>query len=240
MFDLSIHKSSIVKPWTNSDFELCMRRAASHWAEWEPCFSSPSQSPNPILLDNPDLFTEFVQEFGLRWIGIRGSIESFRQKVRNNKKFEHATKKGCYRSLDAAVDQIRDGIGARQLSALSKIAMFSRTDIFLPVDRWSKRGVSLVTGSPNNYKDYETFHEDVSTLLKNSNWTNFKCRVLQHGLCPSVATSEQFYMRVVDIALMTIGGRWSKPALATIRSSTYNGLGAQHHSMSPVHVEQAR
>ena len=210
--------SSATLLWGPKDFELCLRRTAAHWAEWEPCFSIRTQSLREFkLLNNSALFAEFVGDFGLRWVYFRLDADAFRMSLKVNMNFKRAIQYGCSRSLDLAADELRNGAGARQLSALSKIAMFAKTDVFLPSDRWSRLGLRKLQGQ--SYPDYASFHDSAMDLLREDAWVEFKKFVIQHPLCPKSSAKNAFFMRAVDMALMTIGGRWSRPNLMKLRSA---------------------
>lgn len=195
---------------TNSKIRLCVYRAAVNWMEWQKCYEHMGAIKTNPILENEEYFTQFIQEYGLRWLGNIKEQNIFRIAIAKSKLFENAIKTNDTRIIDRCVEKIKSRNGKHQMSAISKIATFVAPGYFMPIDKYAKKGLKKFGAKPKYYNNYSTFITSIQQYAE----PHLKIRILKEikltGLDRLITNKEGFYLRVLDVTLMTLGGRWSK------------------------------
>jgi len=193
----------------DSELCLCVFRAVVNWMEWRDCFEYQGDlKENPILRDE-NLFGKFAQEYGLRWLGDRGDRNDFRVRLRQSKCFEAAIENRDASMIDRCVEDVRSNSGNRQMSAVSKIAMFLDPAYFMPIDKFAKKGLRNLGAVSSEYRNYSSYLDAICHHAEPILQTPILKKIKQTRLSQCIEDQNGFYRRVLDVALMSIGGRWS-------------------------------
>lgn len=174
--------------------------AASNWLRWKDVYESSHIEPLPIL-SSKERFQSFCSEYSVLRYELPKPKESLRE--------------GLSSDLDAftentSVEQVaagwikRHGLKKTHVSFATKVLAFRDAVHFVPMDRFSKVGLVRVD-SGAKVSDYASYRQrffaakqkyDTEISALREKYKNFK-----------VSNAAAFENRILDCALMRIGGR---------------------------------
>jgi hypothetical protein len=200
-------RNAVIYP--DSEIRLCVFRAAVNWMEWIDCFEHQgSKADNPVLRDE-NRFWKFTQEYKLRWLGSREERNDFRKRINRSSWVKAAIERNDSTMIDRCVAGVRATNGKQQMSAISKIATFLDPAHFMPIDKFSKKGLRRLGAMPREYCQYSSFMTAIQKYAEPKLKDQILHEIERTGLDRLIANKDGFYLRVLDVALMSIGGRWS-------------------------------
>ena len=187
---------------SSADVEI----ARNNWQRWQNVYEheGPAET-NPLLMDSRR-FAAFMHEYYV-YRNIRaGAADELRQELIT----------ACPRLLDITTferehDRLRVKYGAgngRQIrTLLSKVLAFLKPQSFNACDRFARYGVNLVLDrSPHRaFASYGDYLADVDTLLQGNLGALVRDACIAHWRDDRISKMR----RVLDVALMRIGGRKS-------------------------------
>jgi hypothetical protein len=187
--------------------------ARGNWHQYRAVYEHQGRlEDNPILAD-AQWFRAFLKDYSVMRTIRSGHHDAFREALRtaaveSPAKLDDVTG-GVVDELD---HEFRGNYGTHDgrtiRSCLSKIASFLRPDTFIAWDTFARAGLNRVQGraasrSFNSYRDYlkdvnEVLHREQESIL-----------AVVDGSVPSpfAAEGQRFSRRVLDVALMRVGGR---------------------------------
>ena len=153
-----------------SELEVAAFFAARNWEHWRCCFEAPDAEKLPIYEDR-ELFRKFVKGYGL----LRGESSENREKLESwmakNGRARRLIDKEDGSGVESLLHELGDCGFMRHRSFLSKIAAFSRPDVFIAYDSYARQGLvnlEVVRRVPNDYVTYLEAAENV------------QCKILPH------------------------------------------------------------
>lgn len=193
---------------SDADLQVCICRAVINWNDWRDCFEHYGAVSQLPVLANQDRFDRFANEYGLRWLGDQSARSSFRKSILRCNHFSRAIGSTSDIALDKAINAVHDVRGRKQRSAISKLAAFAAPRHFVALDKFSLKGVRIILGSNPGSEGYADYRRDVQQVLVGALGKSIARAVSRHRGAPAAVYGEAFLLRVLDCALMTIGGRW--------------------------------
>lgn len=195
---------------TDHDIQICISRASINWHEWRDCFEHSGVIEELPVFANSERLGSFTNEYGLRWLGNEDHRAQFAASVFAHPCFKKAIQENDPNALDKVIEDVRDFNGKRQRSAISKLATFAAPSNFIACDKYAIRGVNLILGRQRDFIDsYRQYRDDVEKILAGKIGKSIKKSMQLHPGLPSKRYQKAFLLRVLDNALMTLGGRWS-------------------------------
>jgi hypothetical protein len=185
-------------------------RAALNWVEWRDDFECAADKPLPILTDE-DRFIRFSNEYNVP------NKRRPTDRARRQKLFSHLN--GTV-NLDSNVDDMSDAwkrdeiFTLRQISLASKIMSFRNPAKYIPWDQFSRKGLREIDKGTATPATYAAYLERFNTLKANKEneeklkafLDGFQLPIRHHADLENRVAG--FKNRVVDCALMRIGGRF--------------------------------
>jgi hypothetical protein len=190
---------------------LCVHRAAVNWLEWQDCFGHSGRLGGLPVLADDHRFGQFAHEYGLRWLGDERARSSFRRRIRRSKCFEQAVRSANPSCLDRCIERVRSDDGSRQMSAVSKLAAFAAPESFIPTDRYSRQGLVALGAVPGEMATYTGYLRVIGERIPKRLDDLIESEIRMAGLNRLTRANEALRNRVLDIVLMSIGGRWGRP-----------------------------
>jgi hypothetical protein len=187
--------------------------AQENWNNWHDVFEH-GASDNPLLVD-PARLGAFLTEYSVRRTIRAGTHEQFRRALAaKSGRFLEAVQNDTGRELDKLEKSLRRKFGThdgrnRIISVLSKVAAFVRPERFVAWDTYAKRGVNIVmeraaSARFNSYAEYLAMFDQAWDGQPGQEIRAYT-RNITAG---AVETQPRFLRRVLDVYLMSRGGRW--------------------------------
>ena len=100
----------------------------------------------------------------------------------------------------------------RIISALSKVAAFVKPERFVAWDRFAKEGLNIVLGrsASSAFETYSEYLAAFDSVWKGQPGKQIRDYVAKEYAHEAVECERRFLRRVLDVYLMTRGGRWSR------------------------------
>ena len=185
--------------------------AASNWELWREDFEFRGNIKGLPVLKNPTRYEQFLREYA----SLRGTARHEAETLKSwllihpnhlNKAIQSADGTG----IDDLANHLRQefpSLGGRQISFVSKLAVFARPGVFIAWDQYARKGVAKLTGGrrDGNYPSYCDYLKAVDTL-----WNGDLGRTIWAYIAKKPIPTRQrvaFALRVFDIYLMIQGGR---------------------------------
>lgn len=177
---------------------------------------------------------EWFDKFLGQWNVARTISSDKHEEVRGylNKVFRLSLKKKSAAVIDLGAAKIADkgwshankksGIPSKPVSLVSKIAFFYQPDFYVPMDKFSRKGVNVLRGKIKNlgighhaFPSYESYYNEFELcfakhkgMLANElkcNWV--KGLAKKYGCEPNLIMRDAFQRKVFDNILMRLGDR---------------------------------
>ena len=184
------------------ELEVAAFIAARNWERWRCCYEAPAEEL-PICED-PELFRKFVKEYGL----LRGVKMKDQERLRiwmtKNGRLTMLTEKEDGSGVECLLDKMQGSGFMRHRSFLSKLAAFSRPDVFIACDSFARQGLvnlGIEKKQPANYCVYLEAVRKLQCQIRKDIEKHLKGRTIPTG------NAEAFQLRVLDVYLMISGER---------------------------------
>lgn len=187
------------------ELEVAAFFAARNWEDWRCCFEDPPEKL--AIYEDRELFGKFVKEYRL----LRGERSQNREKLQGwmtrNGRVNKLIDKEDGSGVESLLEEMKRDKFMGHRSFLSKIAAFSRPEVFIAHDSYASKGLVNLGVVPRAPGDYVTYLEAVRKL---------KCAILpdmeEHLEGRNIPTENEtaFHLRVLDVHLMMSGGRRMK------------------------------
>lgn len=190
-----------IKP-NESQLEVAAFIAARNWEHWRCCYELPAEEL-PICED-PKLFRKFFKEYGL----LQGEKMKDRKRLRiwmtKNGRLTMLTNKKDGSGVESLLDEMKGSGFMRHRSFLSKLAAFSRPDVFIAYDSFARKGLVNLGVAEKEPQNYIVYLEAVRKLQ-----CDIRKDIEKHleGRIIPTKNNEAFQLRVLDVYLMISGGR---------------------------------
>ncbi len=188
------------------ELEVAAFIAAQNWEHWQDCFNAcPKELP---IYKCPERFKEFVRGYGL----LRGESREKQRELQSwmpkNDRVRRLTDREDGSGVESLLDEMKDCGFNRHRSFLSKIAAFSRPDVFIAYDSYARKGLVKLGAAKKEPQDYVKYLKKVRKLqcaILQDIERHLENRDLPPGNCKA------FQLRVLDVHLMMSGEREIRP-----------------------------
>jgi hypothetical protein len=203
--------------------EFAFFSAAANWAKWREDFEFDGKPSGLPVLQSPQRFREFLFEYGLN----RGIKKGCAEKVRCELSDDRVVDKLLDQDNECRVKSIVDYLVSKELtngqqtSLVSKVATFAQPNRYVMCDKYVKQGVSFVEyeefcgGRNSSFRNYANFVSRFMAIYDGEIGSRINSFVKRHlgaeclSFPNSLPGSSAFALRVLDVYLMVLGGRWS-------------------------------
>ena len=182
--------------------EVAAYIAAQNWQYWKDCYEAPAEELK--ICEDPELFSKFVNEYSLLRREKGEDRERLRSWMTKNGRVAMLTKKKDGSGVENLLVEMKDSKFMRHRSFLSKIAAFSRPDVFIAYDLFARRGLvklGMVTKMPDDYVTYLKAVRELERKIGQHIEKHLKDRHLP------TRKGKAFQLRVLDVYLMMSGRR---------------------------------
>jgi hypothetical protein len=196
-----------------------IKLAAQTWHDWCDVFEhSGALSDNPLLA-NSEKFESFLKIYSVGRTIRGGKRHEFRLRLREPKfQLSSIVSDLTGATFDKKESELRRDFGthtpARSVrSALSKIASFLAPHAFLPWDQFACSGLNRTLGRSHHslIGSYSEYTSELNALIDGKVGQCVRTATISRYPTQYSARKDRFHRRVLDVALMRIGGRdWKK------------------------------
>jgi hypothetical protein len=196
---------------TERDLEI----ATKNWEQWQSVFEFQGPVANNPLLADSSTFAAFLDEYSVRRTIRRGTSDKLRITLSSPAfELQALLNDTSGKLLDAGEAGLRSQFGtlsgARGLrSAMSKIAAFLAPHAFIAWDDYARKGLNMVLERSlskkfDGYAEYITY---MNRLLSGEFGERVRCACGNGYPTEYASRHDRFHRRVLDVALMRVGGR---------------------------------
>jgi hypothetical protein len=185
--------------------------AGANWLKWRADFEFEGNADQLPVLQHQDRYRAFIKDYSLLRYYTGDEREALRTRLSHPPSFQTAVDQPNGQGIDALAQGLREEFPAfdTERSFLSKLAAFARPETFVAWDRFARKGVARQNSGPanGNYQSYADYLRAVRQVLSAELGREIRQFVEQAPCIP--AEQECFVLRVLDVYLMILGGRWS-------------------------------
>jgi hypothetical protein len=207
-------------PPNDQQIEQAIRIARKNWGEWRDVFEHTGPiMTNPLLADQKK-FRSFCVGYRVGRTIRKGSHDELRCTLRDSPVFLTAMRAGDAHELELLEKDLRTRFGTKDptksgvkriISLLSKVAAFVRPGRFVAWDQYARRGLKVILGRGTDVSNYPKYLAAFDSAWASVHGEEIR-RTTTETAREAVEKKERFQRRVLDIYLMTKGGRDHKPA----------------------------
>ena len=187
--------------------------AARNWRKWQAVFEHADGHFSNPLLEDAEVFSEFMWEYSVNRTIRAGKQDEFRLALRSDR-FLKVLNDHTGAGLDKEEARLRPRFGVQEgkrrvRSALSKVAAFLAPHDFIAYDKFALKGLGRLIGR-SVVKDY-TYSEYLlatNELLAGPLGERIRRFCVNNYPTPYASKRQRFHRRILDTYLMRIGGRY--------------------------------
>jgi hypothetical protein len=207
--------------FTNDELNQATTIAEQNWADWHEnfMFEDEDKSRIPVLADRFQ-FCYFCRAYYVLQKYSLDQVETIRVSLFNHDSYRVALEDPNGTGLDILSAQLKQDLAIKnERSFLSKLAAFSKPDVFMALDKYAGNGAHFISGlpldhlvpplrsprprnRPHPYQSYAQYLGAVNGLLNGPAGNEIR------NYIGNDLRGDAFYRRVLDCCLMIIGNRW--------------------------------
>ena len=186
--------------------------AGANWMQWLADFTFVGEPQCLPVLRDENRFATFCKEYRpLNRVKLE-TCEEMRQRLLGATEFREAVADDSGAGIDSLARRLKDEFDLRggPRSFVSKLAAFARPSCFVAWDRFARDGVArvLYARQRSAHTHYRCFLNDFNELWNNPDLGREFRAYVSPNLLAILPSDDAFGRRMLDVYLMTVGGRW--------------------------------